>query len=133
LLIIVNRQRKTVDGIFGTVSLDTNPFTAFTVENLAKAIPAGLYDVTFDYSPRFNQILPHIHVPVRDQAAGGDAGLRLHPANYPGQLEGCIAVGDKEEPDSVDDSRVTFNHLFKIISGEQFVKIEVNDAPDGAA
>jgi hypothetical protein len=45
------------------------------------------------------------------------------------QLEGCIAVGDKEEPDAVDNSRNTFNLLFKFISAEKDLKIQVLDIP----
>jgi hypothetical protein len=130
--IIVNRKRKTQDGIFGELSLDTNAFTCFTVEHLQDAIPAGIWDVTFDFSPHFNQTMPHIWVPERDQAAvargDANAGLRIHPANWPQQLLGCIAVGDKEEPDSVDNSRVTFNQLYKIIQGQTALKIKVNEA-----
>jgi hypothetical protein len=129
--IMIKRDRRTVDGIFGTLSLDFSAFECYTVENLAKAILPGVYDVTFDYSPRFNQTLPHIHVPVRDQAAGGDAGIRIHAANLPTQLEGCIAVGDKLNPDSVDDSRITLNQLLKIISPvKEGLKLEIKDIPE---
>jgi hypothetical protein len=116
MLMTLERRRKTEDGIFGIMSLDFNPFQCFTIENLAKAIPAGLYDVTFDYSPRFNRVMPHVIVPARDQAAGGDAGIRIHWGNVPGNYEGCIGVGDKEEPDAIDDTVATFNQLYKIIS-----------------
>jgi hypothetical protein len=126
--IIVQRRRSTKDGLFGTLTLDFNPFTCFTVENLNRSIMAGTYDVNFTYSPHFNQIMPHIIVPNRDMESAGDAGIRIHWANFPGQLEGCIAVGDKEEPDSVDNSRVTFNQLFKIISPlSSGLKIQVKD------
>jgi hypothetical protein len=128
MLITVNRKRKTADGIFGVMLLDFNPFTCFTVENLSKSIPAGIYDLGIDYSPHFNRLMPHIRVPDRDKAAnGGDAGIRIHWANYPSQLEGCIAVGDKEEPDAVDDSIATFNQLFKLIGPLTGLKLQVND------
>jgi hypothetical protein len=130
-MIKVQRMHKTADGLFGILTLDFNPFTCFTVENLTKSIPAGLYDIAFDYSPRFNQIMPHIKVPLRDQEAGGDAGIRIHPANFPGELQGCIAVGDKQEPDSVDNSRVTFNTLFKLISPiTTGLKLQIMDIPE---
>ena len=127
---VVQRVHKTVDGMFGMLSLDTVSFSAFSAENLTKMIPAGIYDVRLDYSPRMNMITPHIIVPARDQVAGGDAGIRIHPANYPNQLEGCLAVGDAEEPDAVDNSRVTFNHLLKILSQvTSGIQIEVRDIP----
>lgn len=130
-LIVVQRDHKTVDGIFGTMKF--NSFQCYTVENLAKAIPAGLYSVVIDYSPRFNAQMPHIIVPARDQAAGGDAGIRIHPANLPVQLEGCIAVGDTEEPDAVDNSRITFNQLFKLITDVDGLQIQVFDIPEPTA
>lgn len=102
--ILVKRNKRTADGIFGELSLDWNPFTCFTVENLIKEIPIGDYDVVQQYSPHFNRLMPHIIVPDR-------TFIMIHWANYPSQLEGCIAVGDKEEPDAVDDSIVTFNRL----------------------
>jgi len=120
MIIRVQRKRITVDGIFGVLSIDGNPFGCFTVENLKDAIPAGYYSVEFTYSPRFNQTLPLIDVP-------GRTAIRLHPANYPGELEGCIALGDKEEPDAVDDSRVTFNQFYKIIDGQEDLHISVAD------
>ena len=124
-MMLLRRNRKTSDGLFGT--LGYNSFICFTVENLAKAIPAGLYDVKIDYSPRFNRLMPHVIVPVRDQAAGGDAGIRIHWGNVPGNYEGCIGVGDKEEPDAIDDTVATFNQLFKLINGVEGLQIQVFD------
>lgn len=118
--IIVQRIRKTADGIIGLLTIDTSAFGCFTIENLKDAIPAGLYPVEFTYSPEFNTVMPLIDVP-------GRTAIRIHPANWPNQLLGCIAVGDKEEPDAVDDSRVTFNQLFKLINGQKGLEIEVRD------
>jgi hypothetical protein len=128
---ILNRQRKTVDGLIGKMVLDFNPFTCFTIENFLLAIPAGTYDVTFDYSPHFNRTMPHVWVPVRDEAAKlrgeSDAGIRIHWGNVPSNYEGCIGVGDGQETDSIDNTVVTFNQLYKIIDGIEGLKIQVND------
>lgn len=120
MTIKVQRKRKTIDGIIGTLSIDNNTFTCFTIENLEHAIPAGLYPVEFTYSPAFNRVMPLINVPGRE-------AIRIHPANLPTQLLGCIAVGDREEPDAVDNSRVTFNQLNKTISGQKDLQIHVMD------
>src|SRR5580698_8106511 len=93
MTIVVQRISKSEDGIFGVMTLDWNPFTCVTLENLAKSIPAGIYVLDFTYSPHFNRVMPHLIVPSRDAAAGGDAGIRIHWANFPAQLDGCIAVG----------------------------------------
>ena len=127
MLITVTRKRKTLDGIFGVLSLDVHPaWTCFTVEHLQESIPAGTYPVEFTYSPAFNRIMPLLDVP-------GRTAIRIHPANYPVQLHGCIAVGDKEEPDAVDNSRNTFNLLFKFISGEKDLRVQVMDIPEAVA
>lgn len=122
MIIRVERRRKTSDGIFGVLSIDGSAFGCFTVENLEHQIPAGYYPVEFTYSPEFNQILPLIDVPMR-------TAIRIHPANFPKQLLGCIAVGDKEEPDAVDNSRVTFNQLYKVIEGQKDLHIIVSESP----
>lgn len=130
MMITVQRSRKTGDGfgIVGALALNFNPFTCFTMENLATSIPAGTYSVIFDYSPRFNRNMPHIIVPVRDTAAGSDAGIRIHWGNLPGNYEGCIGVGDKEEPSAIDETVATFNQLYKVISPlKSGLKIQVND------
>jgi len=129
MTIIVQRKSKSQDGIFGMMSLDWNPFTCVTLENLAKSIPVGIYDLVFDYSPHFNRVMPHIIVPVRDTAAGGDAGIRIHWANFPAQLEGCIAVGTDVDGDSIDESLVPFNQLYAILNMQAGIKVDVRDIP----
>ena len=130
MLITITRTNKTQDGIFGRLNLDWNPFYCFTIENLDKAIPVGIYDLVFDYSPRFNRNMPHIIVPSRDQAAGGDAGIRIHWGNVPANYEGCIGVGDHADvrADSIDNTVTTFNKLYAIISMQAGLKISVTEA-----
>lgn len=127
--IIVQRKTKTKDGIFGILTLDWNPFTCVTLENLANAIPAGSYELNFTYSPHFNRTMPHIIVPPRDSLSGGDAGIRIHWANFPAQLDGCIAVGTAVDGDSIDGSLVPFNQLYGILSMQSGIRIEVRDIP----
>lgn len=119
--ILVQRKSRTDDGIFGTLTVD-DPygFHCFTVERKAKAIPAGVYPVDFTYSPKFNRIMPLILVPGRER-------VRIHWANFPMQLEGCIAVGKSLESDAVDYSVATFNQLYAIIHGQPGLKIEIKD------
>jgi hypothetical protein len=127
---IVQRLRNTDDGIIGTVVIP-DFLEEFTIENLEKSIPAGLYNVVIDRSPRLHIYTPHIRVPTRD--ASGDAGIRIHPANWPKQLEGCISVGLKAEADAVDNSKKAFENLMDVIAKkagfdtdgiEKFVAIE---------
>ena len=89
--------------------------------------------MAYDYSHRHNRVMPHIKVPSRDQAAGGDAGIRIDIANKPDQLLGCIALGDNEEVDSVDDSRVTCGKFQKVTQGVDGIKIQVIDISEAVA
>lgn len=127
MLITVTRTSKSKDGIFGNLILDGNSFKCVTLENLDKEIPAGVYDVNFTFSPHFNRIMPHIVVPSRDSLAGGDAGIRIHWANFPAQLEGCVAVGTSVDGDSIDESLIPFNQLYAIIQGQEGLKIKVQE------
>lgn len=113
--VFINRNKKTADGIFGSLFMDGNLFKCFSCENLAKAILPGTYTVKLDYSPRFNRTMPHVAVPDRDAAAGGDAGIRIHWGNNPSDYEGCIGVGNGQEGDSIDNTVDTFNKLYAIL------------------
>lgn len=125
------RNKKTFDGVYGNMTIGDNPFNCFTCENRNQEIPAGKYRVTFDRSPEFNRIMPHIWVPSRDvaaQAQGDDnAGIRIHWGNYPSNYRGCIGVGSKENPDSLDDTLMTFNRLYSIICGQQDLFITITE------
>lgn len=123
MTITVQRMRKTQDGIFGKLSLDWAPFTCYTVENLLHAITPGVYTVEFTWSPEFNMITPLLDVP-------GRTAIRIHPANWPKQLLGCIAVGDKEEPDAIDNSRITYGQLVKLLNQQAGMSIHVVDVSE---
>jgi hypothetical protein len=73
--------------------------------------------------------MPHIIVPSRDSLAGGDAGIRIHWANFPAQLEGCIAVGTMVDGDSIDESLIPFNQLYSILNMQAGIKVDVRDIP----
>lgn len=81
-------------------------FQCYTLENAQFAIPAGTFPVIIDQSARFNEKLPlwylkvnrqvpHIWVPDR-------AGIECHPANWPSELDGCIAPGLNHYEDRPD-------------------------------
>lgn len=75
-----------------------------------------------DLSPRLQYRCPHIRVPLRDQEAGGDAGLRIHIANDPSQSLGCIFPGEQLDGDAVDQSGLAFNDVMKLLpqDGSEF-------------
>lgn len=63
------------------------------------AIPYGRYKVIVSYSPKLKRELPLlIDVPHF-------SGIRIHAANWPTQLEGCIAPGENKVKGGVINSR----------------------------
>jgi hypothetical protein len=124
--ITVQRDRKTVDGMFGDMVLDWNPFTAYVVENLALMIPAGTYPVTFYKSPHFQRVMPHLIVPGRTE-------IMIHWANWPGQLKGCLALGNAEEPDAVDNSIATWNQFYNLLNMQEGITCQILDIPVAVA
>lgn len=120
MLITVTRTNKTTDGIFGNLSLDMAPFKCFTEENLALCIPAGTYDVLFMWSKNFQQIMPHVLVP-------GRTAIEVHWANFPNQLEGCLALGTAAEvaSDCIDQSKAAWISFVQIaLTDEPVIKIK---------
>jgi len=58
-----------------------------SLENYPKRIPAGVYRLGFEHSARFgDDCLTVFDVP-------GRTGIRVHTANFPDQLEGCLSAG----------------------------------------
>lgn len=100
MVITVTRTNKTNDGFFGNLAIDTSSFKCVTMEISSKCIPAGIYGVHWMWSDHFQQIMPQIIV------AGRDA-IEIHWANYPSQLEGCLALGTSVDVsgDSINESK----------------------------
>jgi hypothetical protein len=68
-------------------------------------IPCGVYRVVWKWSPHFQRNMPHLEdVPGREY-------IMIHPANFPAQLLGCIAVGSERGMDAVFHSGDTFRKL----------------------
>lgn len=122
---------QTEDGLFGKLGVVDDGGTTLhsfpCVTNKELRILDGTYSVRIDMSPRLQYLCPHIKVPVRDDAAGGDAGLRIHKANEPKQSLGCVFPGEAVDGDAVDDSKDAFNEMMKLLpqDGTEFsVSIE---------
>lgn len=86
------------------------------------AIPCGRYEICMTYSTKFDKDMPEImDVP-------GRTGIRIHPANYPSELLGCVAPGLKYDTDSIYDSRKAFDLLLaeiktRLKNGRLFIAI----------
>lgn len=65
-------------------------FVCYTLENAAKAIPCGLYNVQNSMSPKFKRELPL----VWNEKVPAKRGIRLHVGNDAVKdSQGCILVG----------------------------------------
>lgn len=88
----------------GVLEVDGS-FSCYSMENLSRAIPTGKYGVELTFSPHFGRVMPLLDGVV------GRTDIRIHPANVPSQLEGCIAVDLSCDVSACSDSRAAFDPL----------------------
>lgn len=120
---IVSRKWYTLISSIGEMLIKNDPFSCFTVEDVARApgvkipketaIPAGVYALKMTWSPRHNSMQPEImNVP-------GFSGVRLDIANFASEVEGCIGVGCGRGVNAVWDSKKAHQILCeKLIAAE---------------
>lgn len=113
-VLTVTRFKTTKDAYFSKVTLN-GAFVCFGMERIAVAIPEGAYEAVIDLSPHLKYKCPHLRVPARDSAAGGDAGIRIHIANEPEQVDGCVGVGEAIDGDALDHSKAAFDKLMTLL------------------
>lgn len=83
------RDKRTEKAILGRLFIGV-VFICYTLENAAKAIPAGLYSVENSVSPKFKRELPLLH----NSAVPAKRGIRIHVGNDAVKdSSGCILVG----------------------------------------
>ena len=96
------RDKRTETAILGSLYLN-GAFICYTLENTAKAIPAGLYSIENSRSPKFGRELPLLFsdkVPSR-------RGVRIHAGNTYQDSAACVLVGMKrdEANERIDESK----------------------------
>lgn len=73
------------------------------------AIPYGIYEIKWTYSPRFKKYTPQLmNVPSFE-------GIRIHAGNTSADTEGCLILGKNEQVGKVLNSRATINKFYPII------------------
>jgi hypothetical protein len=87
----------------GMLDID-GQFQCYTLENTVYLIPEGEYDLVWYPSGEFKTYVPQIMVPDR-------TNIEIHPANWPKQLLGCTAVGERRLTDAIEQSDLAFNEL----------------------
>jgi len=121
MLITITRTNRTQDGTFGNLSIDTNSFKCVTLENTALIIPAGTYPIQWLWSDHFMQFMPHV------MNVAGRIAIEQHWANFPQQLEGCIALGTEKEvsADCIDEAKEAWIQYAQIIINEPNVMLKI--------
>ncbi len=120
---ILFRELQSPEGTFGTLAVGGHKF--FTCERpwlnnapSVSCIPKGNYTVRMTYSPRFRRQMYLL------EGTKSRAGIRIHSANLPSQLNGCIALGLAKG--SIDGKRAVLlsvsavRKLEKILQGQPF-------------
>ena len=94
------RFTRTETAVLGSLYLN-GAFICYTLENAAKAIPCGLYNVQNSKSPKFKRELPLIY----NSTVKASRGIRIHRGNTYKDSQGCILVGmGRTEKSSVTES-----------------------------
>lgn len=73
------------------------------------AIPYGIYEIKWTYSPRFKKYTPQLmNVPSFE-------GIRIHAGNTSADTEGCLILGKNKQVGKVLNSIDTINKFYPII------------------
>ena len=126
-----NASQMGKNGTYGKIEAGT--FKCNTMEPSPNAdhpcIPKGSYRCTLGLSPRFYEahadygfgrgmVYQVLHVPGRDH-------ILIHPANWPSQLQGCIALGSAvasvEGYTGLLSSRAAVKAFMEAMKGEDFI------------
>lgn len=103
LRVVRNQSLQTKDALFGAMDFDGTAI-GVTMERTAVAVPEGTYRGYKRDSVRFGMRVVGIDVPSRTD-------IECHPANFPLQLDGCIAIGETKDGDALDNSRAAFQRM----------------------
>ena len=87
-MLVLIRDKRTETAVQGRLFLGST-FICFTLENAAKAIPAGLYKLSNGKSPKFKRELPLVY----NDKVPATRGIRIHVGNSAKDSNGCILVG----------------------------------------
>lgn len=92
------------------------------------AIPAGTYEVTLGASSE-SELEKKVGYPLPlINNVPGRTGIRMHIANWPHELEGCVAPGMRKDLDCVYDSGTAMKRLLEEIKlrlkrGKLFISV----------
>ena len=87
-MLILVREKASEKAVQGCLFLN-DTFICYTLENAAKAIPTGGYNIENSKSPKFKRELPLLY----SNAVPASRGIRIHVGNTVASSSGCILVG----------------------------------------
>ena len=128
----IRRYKDIYDGTLGKFELtgvNTVLMTGYTLESAGpdttargkdRRIPAGLYQVAWYRSPKFNRVVPVLF----NERVAKDRYIEIHAGNYPKHTEGCILVGKWANDDGVFESVKTLEALLSFIQGKD-LEVEI--------
>ena len=88
LNLVLVRDCRTETAIMGHL-LFNGTVVCYTLENKAKAIPCGIYNIENSKSPKFKRELPLLY----NKAVAESRGIRIHSGNTSKDSAGCVLVG----------------------------------------
>lgn len=131
----IRRYKDIYDGTLGKFELtgvNTVLMTGYTLESAGpdttargkdRRIPAGLYQVAWHKSPKFNRVVPVLF----NEQVPKDRYIEIHAGNYPKHTEGCILVGKWANDEGVFESKATLEALLSFIQGKDLEVEILND------
>lgn len=88
LNLILVRDCRTETAIMGHL-LFNGTVICYTLENKAKAIPCGIYNIENSKSTKFKRELPLLY----NKTVAESRGIRIHSGNTSEDSAGCVLVG----------------------------------------
>ncbi len=113
--LVVTRTKRTGNALFGKATIG-NEFVCYTMERTAVSVPIGTFKGCKRFSAHLNRTVIGIDVPGRTDIEG-------HDANYPCQLDGCIAFGLSIDGDALDSSVVALEKVLSLLPDAFTVEI----------
>ena len=100
-MLILVREKATEKALLGCLFLN-DTFICYTLENAAKAIPTGGYNIENSKSPKFKRELPLLF----SKAVPASRGIRIHVGNDAiKDSNGCVLVGMGRKGDGLVESQ----------------------------
>ena len=99
-MLILVRETATEKAVQGCLFLN-DAFICYTLENAAKAIPTGGYNIENSKSPKFKRELPLLY----NKNIPASKGIRIHVGNDAVKdSSGCVLVGMGRKGDKLTES-----------------------------